>query len=264
MFPRSWVAGIGFACLFLASACTTPVPAPTRTALDPADPRPEAWLQAHEERAAGRSTLRGALRLSLDAPDLNFRRPQRLALRRPADLRLEVLGLFGQVAAVLVTDGSTYQSFEASRGAIESGLVTDDLLWRVARVDLQPAEAVELLLGAPRPSEGATISAAYATGDGGISLDLRDGAGRLRERVDFDARGQLADFIRYDAAERVAWQASFRDYRGRAEDVYAFDLRLRFPGVGAEARLAFDDATLHADLSDELFRLRAVDRGGKP
>ncbi len=262
-FPRAGVAGIAFACIASTLACTT-TPLPSRTPLDPADPRPEAWLRAHEERADARSTLRGALRLSLDAPDLRFRRPQRLALRRPADLRLEVLGLFGQVAAVLVTDGVTFQSYDAANGEIESGYVTDDLLWRIARVDLAPEEAVELLLGAPLPSAGASVAEAFERGPGGISLDLRDEGGRLRERIDFDDRGRLADFVQYDANERIAWHASFGDYREHGGDDYAFDLHLRFPDVEAEATLAFDDATLHADLADELFALRRREGSARP
>jgi hypothetical protein len=249
--------GIAFVSLLGGLACQSTLP--PRMPLEPDDPRPAAWLRAHETRADARSSLRGALRLSLDAPDLRFRRPQRLAVRRPADLRLEILGLFGQVAAVLVTDGVTFQSFDAARGAVESGEVTDDLLWRIARVDLLPEEAVELLLGAPMPSHEATVSAAFARPGGGISLDLRDSGGQMRDRIDFDAEGRVVDFIRYDANERVIWHATFADYREHAGDEFAYDVHMRFPEVDAEATLVFDDASLHVDLADELFALRTRD-----
>ncbi len=256
-FPRGFAAGIAFVLLLGGLACQTPLP--PRTPLEPDDPRPRDWLSAHETRAHARSSLRGALRLSLDAPDLRFRRPQRLAIRRPADLRLEVLGLFGQVAAVLVTDGVTFQSFDAARGATESGVVTDDLLWRIARVDLLPEEAVELLLGAPVPSNGAAVSAAFARPGGGISLDLRDGGGLMRDRIDFDSKGRVVDFIHYAANERIVWHATFADYREHAGDEFAYDVHMRFPEVEAEAKLLFDDASLHVELADELFVLRMRD-----
>jgi hypothetical protein len=238
----------------VALGCQTPLPA--REPLDPVDPRPKAFIEALEATAASRTSLQGALRLSLDSPDLNFRRPQRLALRRPADLRVEVLGLFGQIAAILVTNGSTYQTFDASRGTVESGEVTPDLLWRTARVALQPGEAVDLLLGAPRPSEEAFFAGAYVDSNGGVSIEFKDERGRLRERFNFTETGELGEFVRFAENGDVAWEASFDDYRDVSGSPFAFDVRLRFPELDARASLRFDHATLDPDLADELFALR--------
>lgn len=260
-FRRSIATGIVFAAVTLMLACATPTP--KRAPLPPGDPRPGNWLRDHVERSHSRTSLRGALRVSLDSPDLRFRRPQRLALRRPADLRVEVLGLFGQVAAVLVTDGTTYQSFVAGTGGIEGGVVTEDLLWRLARVDLAPFEAVELLLGAPLPSPGTTIAETFAWGEG-VGLDLRDPTGRLRERMAFDAQGRVVAFTRYDRDERIAWHAKFADYRDLRGTPVAFDLRLQFPALDAEATLLFDEAVFGVELSDELFALRAREGSARP
>ncbi|MCP5042535.1 MAG: hypothetical protein GY944_16030 [bacterium] len=242
----------------LVIGCRT-TPEIVREPLDPSDPRPGAWLEALHERAQARSSLRGAVRLSLDAPDLRFRRPQRLALRRPADLRVEILGLFGQIAAVLVTNGNTYQSFDAARGDIETGHVTADLLWRLARVDLQPAEAVDLLLGAPLPSRDAAFAGAFIGSDGSLGLHFRDPSGALRERIEFDAQGRLIQFVRFAPGEEIAWGASFSDYRDVSGETFAFDVRLQFPEVDAEATLRFDHAALGLELADELFALRLAD-----
>lgn len=227
-----------------------------REPLGALDPRPAAWISALEEKAEGRRSLRAALRLSLDSPQFRFRRPQRLALRRPASLRVEVVGLFGQLAAVLVTDGVTYQSFDASRKEIESGNVESDLLWRLARIDLQPEEAVDLLLGAPLPSAEASLSGAFTAPGEGVSLEFRAADGLLRERIGFDARGQLREFVRFGPRGGVAWQAAFSDYRDVSGERFAFDVRLRFPAVDAEAVLRFDAASLGLELDDELFALQ--------
>lgn len=238
----------------VALGCQTPLP--PREPLDPVDPRPAALITALEKTAAARSSLQGALHLTLDAPDLHFRRPQRLALRRPADLRVEILGLFGQIAAVLVTNGATYQTFDASRGSVESGAVTPDLLWRVARVALQPREAVDLLLGAPLPSAEAFFAGAYSEPGGGVSLDFRDRQGVLRERFGFDLEGQLRQFVRFAENGSVAWEARFDDYRDVSGSPFAFELRLNFPELDARASLRFDHAALEPELGDELFALR--------
>ena len=245
------VAGVSIYAL----GCQT-MPAP-RIALDPADPRPLAFVKDLAETAAARSTLRGALRLSLDAPDLSFRRPQRLALRRPSDLRVEVLGLFGQIAAILVTDGVTYQRFNASDGSFESGDVTPDLLWRVARFAMQPDELVDLLLGAPRPSPKTSLANAYAEPGDGLSVGYRDADGRLREQFGFDRRGQLIAFTRFSLNGEVDWKANFSDYRDVSGSRFAFDVRLNFPALNARAALRFDHAALDPTLGDEVFALRA-------
>lgn len=229
---------------------------PPRERLDAIDPRPGVLIAALEATATARSSLQGALQLSLDAPDLHFRRPQRLALRRPADLRVEVLGLFGQIAAVLVTNGATYQTFDASRGTVESGDVTPDLLWRTARVALQPVEAVDLLLGTPRPSEDAFFDGAFTEPGDGVSLEFRDEQGRLRERLSFDVKGRLCEFVRFAEHGDVAWEAKFDDYREVSGSLFAFEVRLSFPELDARAALRFDHAALDPVLADELFALR--------
>lgn len=257
MKPRFILGRIGWmatAVSILAMGCQTPLP--PRVPLDPEDPRPRALIAGLEQLASERSSLTGALRLSLDAPDLSFRRPQRLALRRPSDLRVEVLGLFGQIAAILVTDGTTYQSFDARRGDFESGVVTPDLLWRVARFAMRPKEVVDLLLGAPRPSEGASMAAAYGEPRDGVSVAFRGSAGGLREQFSFDARGQLIEFVRFAHDGKVAWKASFSDYRDVSGSAFAFDVRLSFPAENARASLRFDQASLDPELADDLFALQ--------
>ncbi len=171
-------------------------------------------------------------------------------------MRMEVLGLFGQVAAVLVTNGATYQSFDARNSSFESGEVTPDLLWRNARVALQPGEAVDLLLGTLLPSADASLSGAYARANGGVSLEFRDSKGRLRDRFDFDTQGRLREFARFAGNGDVAWEASFADYREVSGSPFAFEVELRFPEVGARASLRFDHVVLDPELGDEFFALR--------
>ena len=176
---------------------------------------------------------------------------------------MEILGLFGQIAAVLVTNGTTYQSFDTKRGSIETGDVTPDLLWRIARVALRPREAVDLLLGAPLPSAGALLTGAYSGPDGFVSLEFRDERGVLRERFGFDVDGHLSQFVRFTEDGRVAWEANFADYRDVSGSPFAFEVRLNFPEVDARASLRFDHAALDPDLADELFTLRMSGRADR-
>ena len=243
--------------LSLLLACRTSMPG---VVLDPGDPRPEALMESMRRRAEGRPALRASAKLDLRAPDLRFNRPQRLAVARPMRLRVEVLGLFNQLAAVLVTNGLVYQVYDAREATLEEGLVSEGLLWRVARVDLSPADAVDILLGTPMPEKGLSSGAARLYADGGIVVELRDDVERLRQRFAFDARGNLASMESFAEDGELAWRARFSSYRdvpapGGGDEAFAFDVELEFPRVEAEAHLSFKRVDLASGLPDELFAL---------
>jgi hypothetical protein len=241
----------------VAAGCRGPGPG---VALSPDDPRPAALEQALRARAGARQTLRGTARLSLDAEDLRFRRPQRMAVKRPAQLRVEILGLFGQLAAVLVTDGAVYQYFDARSGEGSEGRVTPNLLWRLARVDLAPAELVELLLGAPLPAAGLQRAGAVERSEGAVTLLFEDVGRRPRQRFGFDALGQLLSVESFDETGETSWEARFEDYREVEGTPFAHDVRLIFPRVSARASLAFKRVQLGPELEDELFVLTLPER----
>ncbi|MBW2418575.1 MAG: DUF4292 domain-containing protein [Deltaproteobacteria bacterium] len=252
-----------FGCLLMGCVvlgCRAPGPG---AALSPDDPRPDALVQALRTRAASHQTMRGTARLSLDAEDLRFRRPQRMAVKRPAHLRVEILGLFGQLAAVLVTDGEVYQYFDVRSGEGSEGAVTSDLLWRLARVDLAPAEVVELLLGAPLPGPGLVRAGAVESREGAVAILFEDTARRARQRFEFDALGRLLRLESFDEAGTLSWEARFEDYREVEGTPFAHDVQLRFPRVSARASLSFKRVQLGPELSDELFVLTLPERSAQ-
>jgi outer membrane lipoprotein-sorting protein len=204
--------------------------------------------------------MRGRLRIAVDAKDLRYRASQRVAARRPGQLRIEVLGPFGQIAAVLVTDGDRYQFFDPAARSLDSGLVTPGLLWERARVDLRPDEVVALLLGALRAGPGLTLAAAERFGNGWVRLRLDDRRGLPRQRFEFDARGQLRLVANANAAGELDWEARFDDYREVDGRRFAFDARLSFPRLGADTRLRFSGVELDPELPDEVFQLQLPPR----
>jgi hypothetical protein len=225
------------------------------------DPRVTALLANLRTASEERRSLIASARLSVDAPDLRFRRPQRLAVRRPADLRIEVLGLFGQIAAVLVTDGSHYQLWDGSQqgngnSGVEQGEVSRELLWSVARVDLSPAEAVALLLGVPFPAGVLPPVAAAQTQAGGVAIVLGSDPEAGDQVVEFDREGRLIHVTSRDAKGRLLWQAGFSDYRELGSQLFAHEVSIDFPRFGARADLRFDSAELNRELSSDVFALR--------
>ena len=241
----------------LVSGCRTLDPG---RSLPLADPRPEKWMMGLVARVGEPQAIRARARLDLDAPDLSFDRPQRMAVERPARLRFEVLGLFDQLAAVVVTDGARYQVYDARRGDLEEGRVGSDLLWRVARIDLDPSRAVQLLLGGVMPTPGLTLSAARIFENGQVSFARVDSRGLAREGYRFDAQGQLLEASHFDDEGRLLWQATYADYRpverpDGSKGSFAHELKLNFPRVGAQARLRYSVVKIESELPDSLFQL---------
>lgn len=131
----------------------------SRLAID--DARAERVLAIYYDTTEERHGLRGSARVALSGPDFKLNRPQNIAVKRPANLRFEIVGLFDQLAAVLATDGDEYGFYEAGESKIERGILTPGLFWNLAKIDLDPEELVGILLGTPLPSPGIARAAVW-------------------------------------------------------------------------------------------------------
>lgn len=281
----------------LVAGCRTLPPlaaSPTGTPLAIDDERAERLLTGYLGQVEARSGLRGSARVLLTGPDFKLNRPQRIVVERPARLRFEVMGLFDQLAAVLVSDGLLFGFYDATNGQVSRGRVTSSLLWDLARIDLDTHEAVGLLLGAPSPSPGLARAGVWLEADGRIALGfawpeeggreecdrdpdraLLDSACFVRARAleaggevfVFEGDGRLAELRALDPAGAVRFRATFEDYEdveaggtpARPDSRIAFPNRVtvRSPGVGAEARFVWKRVMLGGPLSDRLFTLPA-------
>jgi len=254
---------LAVALLLLAAACRTP--APLRR-LPASDLRPRALLEEWSERAGGRHALRGTLRLAVDAEqsgrdDVRLRSKQLLVLERPALLRVEVLGFLDTTVAVLATDGERYELFQAGERRFETGPVHDDLLWQVARLDLTPAEAVDLILGVPDPGAALVATAAFDAGDGRIRIQLSDEAGAVRRLVDFDAQQRLRWLQVRRESGAVAWEAHFDDYADVAGAPVAHEISVVLGDGRSRARISLRDVELNPTLTPDIFRLQGLAPG---
>jgi len=259
------------------------------------DARAEQVLAAHLARVDARTGLRGSARVALRGPDFKLNRPQRVVVERPARLRFEVVGLFDQLAAVLVTDGEVFGFYDASTGEILRGAVSPDLLWDLARIDLAPAEAVGLLLGAPAPGAGLARAAVWledgtrialgfaapgpraadvcrtddrralvdpvcflapAALEAGGEIFVFDEAGRLVELRALGPQGAVRHVARFEAFEATGSVADEgEDAQASASEAFAHRVTIRSPEVGAEARFDWKRVMFDGPISDRFFVL---------
>jgi hypothetical protein len=230
------------------------------TPLPPDDPRPAALLAGWAEAAEQRRGLRGRARLAVDGGDgdVRLRGRQLIALEKPGRLRVEIQGLLSQTVAVLVTDGSRYELFQAGDRSYHSGPVHPGLLWEQAHLDLTPEEAIELLLGMPAPDPALTPAAALTDAEAAVRLDLADAEGRVRSRARFDAQGLLRSVELFDADGRLVWSAAFDGYAPVGGVDFAHAVTLDVASGGTRAEITLKDVELNPRLSPDIFRLRAV------
>ena len=244
----------------LVSGCATPLDPSRSEPLDQAaplateDPRVVSLAGALAAMAEDRHSLVGAARMSLDAPDLRFSRPQRMALMRPSSLRVEILGLFNQVAVILTTDGARYQLYDPEHPEIEEGEARRGLLWKVARVDLEPQEAVGLLLGAP-VHPNSVLEAARTREDGTILIAFRHATDGSRRVFEFDPSSRLTRVRQRAADDFLVWEAAYADYRNLGDRAFAHQIDIDFPEQKAHAAFHFQTAELNRDLPASAFVL---------
>jgi hypothetical protein len=253
-------AALFVALLLAAAGCRT---APTRLPLAADDPRPSALLRAWQAGAEARRALRGSARLAVDGDGPPVRARQILVVERPSRLRVEVQGLLSQTLAVIVTDGPRYQLFRAEDRSFESGEVRPGLLRQVASLDLTPEEAIDLVLGVPRPGAGLAPAGAYTTKDGEVDVELAEPDGQVRERRVFDAQGRLRRVEHLGEDGAAAWSARFDEYRPVGGVPFAHTIRVEAGRTAARAELVLSGVELNPALPADIFQLRPAGSGGQ-
>ena len=242
-----------------------------------------------------RMGLTGSARVTLEGPDFKLNRPQRIALARPGRLRFEILALFDQLAAILVTDGVDYGFYDASAGQVSEGRVSSTLLWNLTKIDLSPDELVGLLLAAPSPEAGTLSAGAWLEPTGRLAIAfawpteaidaecLSEDPFRasvasecvLSHRTVVETGGQLFFFDEADAlvevrgldpAGVIRYRVRFEDYEPvGAENGPRFPKRvtLESPANASEARFQWKRVRFVQELADEVFRLPESMRSAK-
>jgi hypothetical protein len=229
-------------------ACVTP-PAPQWTPPDPADASVSEGLHWLRGLAAERRSLRATARVSLSgAAGESFSRQLVLA-EREARLRIEVIGVLGQRALVLASDGVEYDLYRADTGATESGPVDAGVLWRVAHIPLLPSEAVGLLLAAPAIPQEAPLT------ESGPAGELRFSWPDRSVTVDPATRAVIEVRLRAGAAGEELVIARFSDVRGTDTGTFPHRAELEFPAQRGAAVVEFREVELNPALDAKWFRL---------
>ena len=241
---RLLLAGAGFQL----AACVTPLPAPEGVVLEPVfgeDGRVLEWMESARQRGGERRSMRALAALKLESPSGGGSVREVIVAERPARLRLETLNVLGQTQAVLVTDGERFSFYEG--GEIEEGPVAEGLLWERLGVDLDPEQAVRVLLADPHLAS-APPRAVYA-------WEQQRVAEFPGQRVRFAPTGDVLSVEALDESGAVRWVAEYGRWRDVDGGRYPFVMLLRFPRSRVSAEIELDEVDLNPALAPALFTL---------
>ncbi len=132
--------------LLLCSACPRQLPLRFGPEGEIRDPR--LLLRALDARSARLSTLSAGGRITVAGPHGGTTGVE-IAAQKPASLRIEIDGFFGNPVALLATDGRRLEIFRVDQGVFAEGAASAENLARLLPAALPPAEAVGLLLADP-------------------------------------------------------------------------------------------------------------------
>jgi hypothetical protein len=239
------VRGLAVPIVLLLAACATPAGPPPLVPVHGEDARVGAWMAAARQTGSERTALRAHVSIRLDSPQGKGKLNEVILVERPAQLRLETLNLLGQTQTVLVTDGRRFSFFDGRD--FEGGPVEPGLLLQRLGLDLEPEEAVRVLLAAPALT-GEPPDAVFAQGPDRIALFPG-------QRVRFGADGDLRAVEALDERGEPRWIAEYRGWRDVDGGRYPLVMHLRFPRTRVDAELELDDVALNPVLAPGLFTL---------
>jgi hypothetical protein len=124
----------------------------------------------------------------------------------------------------------------------------------VARIDLEPDEAIDLLLGAPL-AERSVLEGAGEGEDGRILIGFRDAVAGGRRIFEFDGGARLSRVRHRVAGDFLVWEADYDDYRAVGDRSLAHRIEVRFPHQEARAAFRFRAVELNRPLPESAFVL---------
>jgi outer membrane biogenesis lipoprotein LolB len=253
---RALLASLAFVSLLALAGCRTPGgPAGEDWRAAPQDrARVEEWLATAREEMGGRRSIRAFVKLRIDSEQGKGTVRAVIVAERPDRLRLETLNMLGQTQTLLAVDGKSF-AFYDGRGPVEQGTTEPQVLRERLGLDVEPLEAVALLLAAPvLPAQPPRRISALRVWGAPVPSEERRAefdAGSVR----FAGAGELREVASIDPGGRLRWQAQFEGWRDVPGGRYPSELRISFPETGLRAELSVEEVELNAALDAQLFRL---------
>ena len=185
----------------------------------------------------------------------HFKARENIIVRRPANMRVEVMSALG-VALVVAADAGQVAVFDPGKNTLMRGPASEATLQRYARIPMTADAAVRLML-ALAPDSAMLAFAPNSTAEAGASkvLIYRQPGGVVDE-LGFTSGGNL-EMVRETLADgRVGYEVHYSDYR-KLDDglIFPGQVDASFPKTGASVKFHYENPSLNKDVPDSTFVL---------
>jgi len=174
-----------------------------------------------------------------------------VAAARPAFLRFEVLGFFGQPEAILVSNGQTFALLQNDQRKYFHGPASPENISRLLPVVLPGPELVSILLGsAPRgPAED---DSGQLLDDGQVVLVTLSAAQRTQKLW---VRQSDHRVLKSEVRGPVNYDLLFEDFQPKGAIDFPHKITLFASSASAVLELRYSEAGVNVDLEPSLFKL---------
>ena len=223
-----------------------------------ADMDAEAILARFDQRWQPAEALRALARVTVTSAQGRYSTRQTFLWHRPALLRLDTLGLFGQLVMSLIADAVQVSVYYPAEGIVFQGPATAATLARVMGLPLEVEEVAPLLMGYIRPSPAQQVAVPYLQVDASLHL-LRfvNAEGALIQDAWVDPDQLLPTrVLRYTQHNMPTVDIAYSEFRLLTDTFPApFELAIWLPQVETEIRIQFLSVDLNPTLPPTVFHL---------
>lgn len=236
-------------CALTAPSISTPPPETSK----PEFSQVQESIQALIERARRFDSMQAEAVMGYEGGGQRLKIREEIAIKRPANMRVEALTPFG-VGAVVVANGPRLAIYEPSENTFYRGASTANTLSRFARIPLPPTQAINVLMGllpddkadfsSPQSvrTEGDLVIATYALPDATV------------DELGFSG-GELQMVRAGGKSGRPAYEVHYDDYRDIGGLQFAHKLEASFLNTGTHLTVKYSTVVVNPTLDDAQFVL---------
>ena len=218
----------------------------------------EEVLRAARRQRQEISSLRATAVVTVQRGSRRTKMRAALAVRRPADLRLECESFFGQPLWVLVSDGFSYQLWRAEDGTVGRGQATAQEMMQLLSLPLDGVELVGTMLGEPPLIAWASSSLARDGRRRRWQIELSNS--RQPQSLALDAESLFPLALSTWEERRLLYRVTLEAQKGEGALPLPREIYFRMPAQDIGVQIRLRELELNPPIDEAVFSLAT----GKP
>ncbi|MDO8434680.1 MAG: DUF4292 domain-containing protein [Candidatus Binatus sp.] len=181
---------------------------------------------------------------------------EQLVVKRPDNLRVEAMSPFG-VALLLAAQGPDLAIYEPGENRFMRGAANAETLYRFARIPMDPADAVGLLMGLAPREFGISKTADSVSNENGMTLAAYGNSTTGVRQLGFSG-GNLAMVRDTESGGQVRYEVRYSDYHDIGGVMFPYVVDADFPSARSHLRLRYLRPIVNGSVPESAFVLTPV------